>query len=856
MKTKLWLLLAGAAFVWLTPDKVGATGACTAPRVHGWQDMGCNQKNPGAGGVPQAKCPDCFGMPRWWVSEPYINLCLGDTPLSYTLTSGQPMNFSFYYRQRTVLPETDEIPTYYLWQNMIRTDDNYPKVANCGTNAAWNHNWNLSMVFWDATWESDPRWAGGLYPSYAPFTHNNYEVLVFRPEGGLNYFYSTNGGVNTSLRDPASQIRLVPSSGTYPLTNKPVADANGFYWGTNTAGFKLVYPDGSQDVFGMVVYANAYGIPYNHGVSTTRAYLSQRIDPQGRATQLGYERVILTGAFVYRLKYVVDADGRTNQFLYTTTNNFQVAEIDDPYARKTTLGYDSFGLLTNITDAVGMSNSLQYSSSILITNPIYCFTSDTNDTPYVCGYNVVPASGAGWITSLNTPYGTTAFTYYEADDSTVIDGIRQRAIYISEPEGAQQLYYYLHNGNGLLASTATSPTNIPGQSNFDDGTAGTNHPSLAYRNSIYWGRRQLAALSSNVVSSLPSNMSNALANLTTNDFRKGRVRNWLWQSDNISISELLGSERDPSPDAAGQVEGLRTWYNYTGKPWPETGGSNPQITCVARVLPDGTSQYTTYNYYPVTGVFGIPPGSGFVSTNQSSYSKPDGTIGVLTNWYTYSTNSVDVLSVSNSAGQRVNLGYNSSHQITSLTNALNQVTTLSWNPNLTGIQWPGGESVSLYYGGPDSGRLTSILWSPSGRYVTFNTYSQGLPTSVSNDRGLTVLPSWDNLNRLTGILFPGGTTISNVYNWLDLGATQDRLGNWTYYSYDGLQHLTVITNANNAVTTLSWCGCGSLTSILDALTNLTTPELRQSGQPDEHPLSRQHELDVSIRSGRADDQCL
>jgi len=52
-------------------------------------------------------------MPRWWVHEPYENLWMSDTPLSYTMSSGQEMAFTFYYRQRYKLPEPDEVPNLY-----------------------------------------------------------------------------------------------------------------------------------------------------------------------------------------------------------------------------------------------------------------------------------------------------------------------------------------------------------------------------------------------------------------------------------------------------------------------------------------------------------------------------------------------------------------------------------------------------------------------------------------------------------------------------------------------------------------------------------------------------------------------
>jgi len=246
-----------------------------------------------------------------------------------------------------------------------------------------------------------------------------------------------------------------------------------------------------------------------------------------------------------------------------------------------------------------------------------------------------------------------------------------------------------------------------------------------------------------------------------------------------------------------------------------------------------------------------------VSDNETSYSQPGGTVGTLTNWFNYATNSVDLLRVSNSAGQYINYGYNGSHQITAATNTLNQVTTLSWDGstyNLTGVQLPAGKSITLSYNSPatpptaNSAMLQQISISPEGRSFTINNYSAGLPSNITDDRGLTVANTWDGLNRLTGTSFPDSTTISNIYYRLDLVGTKDRLGNWTRYGYDGLQHLTAVTNANTNVTSYSWCGCGSLNQIVDAAHNTNTLNYDNQGNltsvyfPDSSSITYQFDL--------------
>ena len=617
-------------------------------------------------------------------------------------------------------------------------------------------------------------------------------------------------------------------------------------------GVKMVYPDGSQDIFGLTTYfptTTQYSSPGPVVISCfTRFLLTQRIDAQGRVTQLGYQRITLNPLqHAYRLKYVIDPDYRTNTFIYPANNTLQLTEIDDPYGMNTRLRYSSTGLLTNVIDAVGLTNSFQYPPGPLVTNWIW---------DGFGGYRqqIIQLPSNGWITNLTTPYGSTRFTYHEQPDPSAIDGFIVRAVCVTEPQQAGQLFAFFNYLGGLVEENSTSPT-VPGQT-FDDGNAGSNHQSLENRNTFYWGRRQYAALSANVLALLPSDLPDALANLTSEDFRKGRLRHWLWQSDNVSLSEAMSSERDPSTDGQGENEGLRTWYNYVGQSSgaPEKLENDPQVNCVARLLPDSTSQYTLYTYNPGAPLY--PPGWGFVSNNISSCTLQDGTVGTLTNWFGYAANNVDLITISNSAGQWVNIGYNANHEITSITNALKQITTLTWDAttfNLTGVQWPNGSSVGLGYytraipPTSTSALLNQLTISPEGRAITINDYAAGNPSSITDDRNVTLTLTWDGLNRPTSITYPDTSTVLNVYTNLDLVATKDRMGYWTRYVYDGLDHLTAITNANNKVTQLQWCGCDALTDIYDALNEHTQFSYDNQGNlssvifPDNRSLNYQYD---------------
>ncbi|HEV2211498.1 MAG TPA: hypothetical protein VG167_22245, partial [Verrucomicrobiae bacterium] len=169
---------------------------------------------------------------------------MSDVPLSYTMSSGQKMDFRFIYKKGYRVPEIDEVPNLYNMPQYRRDQErnpyfNYMRTFGM-TNASWSHSWMMNILFWDRSWE--------LHPT-GPVFSQSYEALVFRPEGGVQYFYNPTPTLSPTPQDGISQVSLQALSGLgYPVAQSPFSDTNNIYWGDVGAGFKLVYPDGSQDV--------------------------------------------------------------------------------------------------------------------------------------------------------------------------------------------------------------------------------------------------------------------------------------------------------------------------------------------------------------------------------------------------------------------------------------------------------------------------------------------------------------------------------------------------------------------------------------------------------------------------------
>ena len=301
--------------------------------------------------------------------------------------------------------------------------------------------------------------------------------------------------------------------------------------------------------------------------------------------------------------------------------------------------------------------------------------------------------------------------------------------------------------------------------------------------------------------------------MTTNDYLKARLHHWLKAAADNTVSETLSFVRDPSPD--GTTPGQKTWLDYAYKPASNYQGANAVPGVVAQILPDSTTGYSYNSLNP----WCLP----YLST--STYSS-GATVGTRSLTRIYANNNLDLLEVldhntSVVAAYGVDTTY---HLVTALTNALG-VTRYTYDAaqRLTSIVQPSGLLVTnLYFNtAADSNRLqTTILYdAPGGAPLATNAYTywpNGLVYAHTDPRDLTTLSSWDDFGRLTAVTYPDGSYRSNVYTRLDLTATRDRLGNWTYYGYDNLRRQTSVTNSRGHVTLTSYCGCGSPESVSNA----------------------------------------
>ena len=803
---------------WMPADIINqeASGEFLIPTTslaNGWKRLALKEtKNIHGMGLPdnikdgndKGKHPICPGMPTWFVTEPYINLWLADEPISYLTSRGEPFTFRITYKQRDTVSSVS------------------PEIAAGGIENSW---YSFIYLINVSPCPSGPP------PIICNMNFYKANATLFLPNGGEVFYPFSNFNSDPPVYDAETRTTLQPQAPT-------VALAAGFDNGRN--GLQIVHADGSRDIYGYGFLDAVVAGDYREA----RFYLTRHIDLHGDTTWFNY------GATnnIIVLKSVVDCDGLTNTLKYNSSGT-QLIEVDNPYGAKAQFKYDASGNLTNIIDAQGLTSGISY---------------DANNYPK----------------TLTTPYGTTQFSVFiNATVANTNNGqgnfgghnLIDRSVQVTDPVGANYLYLYRYDSSSFMSSSFSSsdvPTSTP-VGTLDSGTNTTaNLAAICYRNSFYWGPRQFAGLSTTNTSSF-----------TANDYLCGRMKHWLEDQNQLYLSGYLSVERDSSPD--GSTEGLKTFYDYIGKlaGYNFCAGSYPLPSVTAWRMPNGEThyQYQKFDYFGnVTNsvsTYTLSGGSVGTRTNQFIYAdnnytnyfsdQPNGGHVVATYVFTvpnlltkiiapdgsviwscggfdvvaYSNNFQTVSSTTNSA-----IFYSKRVLPDNVTNAVGDVSSFSYgspmpvkdyyyNTNyfatgfsgynkITSITSFAGLTITNFYNA--NGFLTQTIDLQIGRTNSFGYTGNGLIGAFTNELGLNVSATWDNLLRLTSAHFPDGTYVSNRFDRLVLGGVRDRLGNWTTYGHDGARHLTSITNANNAVTLLSWCGCGSLTDILDPLNNDTS----------------------------------
>lgn len=484
----------------------------------------------------------------------------------------------------------------------------------------------------------------------------------------------------------------------------------------------------------------------------------------------------------------------------TTMRKYFLTSVSDPFGNTVNLSYDAATLrLLSITDALGQRTTLTYG----LAGDIYKITAVTDPFgrqavfQYAAGElrSVTDAAGmtssfgygptsyntqlpSDFLSSMTTPYGTTRFDMGEHAPANPADIGNVRWLMATDPVGNQERIEFIHEAAGISNSTSEA---VP---------AGFSNQYLQYRNTFYWNSTAMEQYSDTD----PNRYLNATY-----------MFHWLHDTTG-GPNNVAASSIPESVQAQGQH---RIWFAYPGQSSSIYQGSLSTPTSVAQVLDTGQEQRYSATY----------DSSGRLQT----WIDP---VGRRYSFH-YAANGIDLTSIRNdlpNGGQGEQMAaftYNSAHLPLTLTDYAGQTYTMIYNAfgQPTSFRRPDGVTTSFTYDA--QGFLAQVARAGTSYRETY-TYDAAnrLRTWTSTD-GYTLTLDYDDLDRLTKITYPDGTSDSVVLDRLDVAEIHDRMGRVSSFVYDSADRLVAATDPAGRTTTFSWCGCGALEQLTNSMGSRT-----------------------------------
>ena len=496
----------------------------------------------------------------------------------------------------------------------------------------------------------------------------------------------------------------------------------------NTTGYSREFSDGSIEDF-----SHAMGSKY---------FLTALIDPHGNRVSLAYDTQL-------RLVTLTDALGLVTTISYELAGDpLKMTKVTDPFGRTATFSYDAANNLESITDSLGIVSKFSYGPS-------------------------------DFISKLETPYGTTTFSYGDASTDASLG--TARVVNATDALGRTSRVEFRHAAPGISASTPAG--RVP------KGMSTTND-HLQWRNTFVWSAEQYAR----------AQQGGQL------DYTAAKIIHWLHTQDN-STARVIESVKEPMEE--------RVWYDYPSQPDSVHVGTASQPLHIGRVLDDGTTQLTSFEYNARGRVSKKidPAGRTF------QYEYTDAGLDLLA-VYNVTDGARDqllarsyddkrrLLSSSGADGVATHYEYTSRGQLAKLTDALGHVTTYEYDPR---------------------GYLVAIV-KDTGARRSFERDAVGRASSTTSADGMTVRYEYDAADRRTKTEYPNGTSLELEYRWLDLARIKDRSGHVTELTIDAERQLTAVRDPMGQVMAFEYGADGKLSSFTDEMGSQTRVERDLQGR--------------------------
>jgi len=838
----------------------------------GETDDACEECPPGTDGPGEG----CEGMPRFWVSSPYINIRIEDVPLTYPTARGKPMKFQLSYRQRGNLPEQPDI--FGVGPNWSCNFRAYMvEITNSGVAGlpGWirHHRGGAGFIDYNGTKQ---HWKLGSHASL---------IGDLNPVPCITY---RNGTVDWFGR------KFTRSNGTnyYFLSQRidPAGRSTYFYYDSNPNVIRLT---AVHDVDG-----NQVRIEYDPNFPNR---IARVIDPYQRTNYLFYDSV--SGV----LEQIVDVARLTNSFTYDGSG--WVDTLNTPYGttRFRTMGYEA-GSSTFFTGGGEVNRAVE------VTLPgggrhLYAYRHEST----FLGGGYPPIQNAYGLPAMfdNDPVWRNSFHWgplqYAALSSSYLNDPQPSSL-TTDDYAIARLRHWLAPANGSGCSDALSLERQPSPDRATPGQvtwldyAGKTVASCVGTSGLPWmvaqalpdGDTWLEAYQRNEYRKVTQKISTYTApgatQLRTNTFvytNEVDLALHIGPAGEQVVSNFYGA-LPHLPKVTVRGTSLPTTFDYNGYGQP-TLVSNPAGLVTAMIYDQDRWLTNSYEYELKGGnvVYHhsaeMTYAQGLVQTRKNErgvtttfywdeLSRPAGTSdprGSTTNLYS----ALDLRASRDRLGFWTGYAHDNDRRLTYATNANQTVTRYGYCPcglleSLTlGLGTDAQMMATFAY--DLQGRQTNIFlpdttltrWfdalgqvermtGPWGdRWFYYN--NQGLLTCVSNrygvelaavydihDRpiyvtntlGVTITNLYDELGRLLSRGYPDGGVEHFGYSARGLVTYTNQLGDTNLFAYNAAGQRTFQQNANGEVLQFFYDSSGNLTNLLDGRTNSTQWRFDQYGR--------------------------
>ncbi len=227
-------------------------------------------------------------------------------------------------------------------------------------------------------------------------------------------------------------------------------------------------------------------------------------------------------------------------------------------------------------------------------------------------------------------------------------------------------------------------------------------------------------------------------------------------------------------------------------------------------ITDRLGDVTTMTYHAVSARFGSITNT---ETNTTSFAYTDRTESGLTSY--------DLANITFADGSTKSMTYDSSGNLTSVTDRLGNITSHTYNNRgqiLTTLFPTGGSSTNTYDG---NGTLATTT-DPAGNVVSFSYDTLLRPAQSTFSGGATESYTFDNANHLLTTTNENGDTASYTYDSNgNLSSFTTPLNEKVSFSYNGNDQLVTVTNPLAGTTTTAYDSTGQVLTFTDEIGNVT-----------------------------------